>query len=376
MKHIPLLDYKSLLHRWLARWAWAAVFMLGGGCQNPQSVPVAETEQAGQEKLIRYLRPLPTVTSIEGWDLPAEVQAEPRTGLIIKTAHYEIYTTLQDPLILRQVPVFLESAYRSYGQVFGQELEIERRLAIYFFHNRLQWEEFTRYWTGPAAEVYMQIRAGAYYLDKACVAYHLGRQSNFAVLAHEGWHQFSDAVFAYRLPAWADEGLATSFESYQWEDGKVRFDPRRNGMRLRDLQKALAAGKWMGLGELLAMDAGRVLSFANKDPGGDAGRMVSITGYYAQLYALVRFLREDEYGRRLLSFRNMLNDGRLGNWPLPEELRAEAVGRKQNPSRRWNAMTGTLIFQSYIAAEPGSLEKQYQLFCRKIVRNISRENKL
>ncbi len=376
MKNNPSIYLKSFWHKCLG---WV-LFCISSGilssCQNPKSASVALSPRERQEKLIRYLQSQPTVKSTETWDLPEPIKAQPQVGLIIRTYHYEIYTSLQDPLILQGLAVFLETAFRSYGQVFGQEIEVKNRLAVYFFDNRQQWEEFTHHWTGAAAGTYLQIRAGAYYLDKACVAYHLGRKSNFAVLAHEGWHQFSDAVFAYRLPAWVDEGLATNFESYQWEDGKVRFDPRRNGARLMDLQKALASGNRMSLAELLTMDAGRILSHDGMNSDGETHAVPQITRYYAQLYALVRFLREDDYGRRLLAFRKMLNNGRLGKWPLSAELQAEAMQRTRNPSRQWNAITGSLIFQSYIASDPTALEKQYLSFCQKILHNLRFDKKL
>jgi hypothetical protein len=309
---------------------------------------------------------LPTVQAIESWPLPEFIKNPPEIGLKIHTDHYEIFTTLQDPLILRRLPVFFETAYLSYCNVFGQNVETQNKLPVYFFDNRRQWEDFTRHWTGPMADVYLQIRAGAYYLNKACVAYHLSRKSNFAVLAHEGWHQFSDEIFRYRLPAWLDEGLATNYEAYQWTDGKVTFSPRMNGPRLTDLQKTLAAGTAMPLADLLSMDAGRVMSHSNFNLNNQANAPSRIAAYYAQLYALVRFLREDNYGRRLLLFRTMLNDGRQGNWPLSDELKAEALQRQRNPSRRWNAITGPLLFQTYITKDLPTIEKQYTNFCRKI----------
>lgn len=35
-------------------------------------------------------------------------------GLYIETDHYRIKTTLADPLMLRRVPAFVESAYKAY----------------------------------------------------------------------------------------------------------------------------------------------------------------------------------------------------------------------------------------------------------------------
>ncbi|MBN1845572.1 MAG: hypothetical protein JW810_07800, partial [Sedimentisphaerales bacterium] len=205
-------------------------------------------------------------------------------------------------------------------------------------------------------------------LGGACVAYHLQRQSDFAVLAHEGWHQFADARLAYALPAWLDEGLALQFEAYRWEKGQVRFDPRLNAGRLVTLKRVMAAGRPIALADLLRLDAGRVLSHTRFDPADPGGSGVAV--YYAQLYGLIRFLREANYGRYRQALQTMLQDGQTGRWPLSPSQRQEARQRQRNPSRLWNAQVGLTLFRTYIGADLTGLQAEYETFCRQITAEI------
>ena len=312
------------------------------------------------------LNRLPTVKSVEPWTPPPVISDPDASGLTITTSHYRIHTTCRDHLILRRLPVFLESAFRSYSAVLDQPLQSDKKLLVYFFNTRAQWEDFSRHWAGALAPVYLKIRAGAYYLNGASVAYHIGRDSNFAVLAHEGWHQFSDELFKFRLPAWLDEGLATNFEAYSWKNGRATFSPQINASRLMALGKSHQRGVLFSISELLTLDAGRVISHTAAVPGTPESSP-QVTAYYAQLYALVRFLREYNYGRYLLGFRSMLDDARQGRWPLDPQLSAEALQRKRNPTRTWNAIVGPMIFHTYVDANPELLQEDYLNFCRKLL---------
>jgi len=345
---------------------WLIFFSLAGGCSRsqPQNNHISQ-----KERIIRTLKRVPTVKSISDWTLPEMIKDRSGCQLQITTKHYLIYTNLTDPLIIRQLPVLLESAFGAYVDVLGQGVDLEKKLIVYFFDKRGQWEDFTRHWTGPQAENYLKIQAGAYYFKGASVAYRLTRRANFSVLAHEGWHQFSDEVFKFHLPAWLDEGLATNFEAYQWDKGKVAFEPRHNGSRLWALKETMRQEKMFDIAELLVLDAGRVLSHSTYVP--EEGKSdPQVAAYYAQLYALVRFLREYNYSLYLLDFQDMLSDGYQGRWPLSDSDRLEAARHSQNPTRRWNAAVGPLIFRRYIAHSPEEIRDQYRIFCLRIITDM------
>jgi len=165
------------------------------------------------------------------------------------------------------------------------------------------------------------------------------------------------------------EGLATQFESYQQNNGKITFKPSRNGSRLMALRQSLAGNHMLSLLEIIASDAGGILSHSN-DPLSHQRTDSKVTAYYAQLYALIRFLREDNYGQRYPQLRSILHHAYLGNhWPLSPVQHQQALQPHQ--SRQWNAAVGRQLFQSYIAADPRQIEPAYRSFCRKIVARLS-----
>ena len=54
-------------------------------------------------------------------------------GLIIETAHYRVYTTVQDALLLEKLPKFLETAYQRYLAFFPETKADEELLEVYLF---------------------------------------------------------------------------------------------------------------------------------------------------------------------------------------------------------------------------------------------------
>ena len=156
---------------------------LFSGCLPESQVSTAEragpklTTPAG---MAEYLKDLPAVKKIQTW------QNDYGDGIIITTEHYNIHTTLLDPLMLRQLPAFMESAYRAYQNQLPQPIETKIKFTAYLFADRSQWEDFTMTFTAPHGKMYMKIKKGAYYLNGACVAYNIGRTRTFSVMAHEG----------------------------------------------------------------------------------------------------------------------------------------------------------------------------------------------
>lgn len=323
-----------------------------------------------RQRLIQRIENLPTVQSTDHWVLPTEIAENDLTGITFTTQHYTVFTTLDEPLILMQAPVFLESAFRSYTALLDDPVLPPEKFLVYLFLDRQQWANFTRFWAGPAAPILLKIQSGAYYFKGACVAWHLGRSSDFSVLAHEGWHQFSHQLFKYRLPAWLDEGIATQFETYHKKNGWIVFSPRLNGSRLAGLKLTQENDAMLRLSNLIRVDAGHVISQATDKPKGNLDDP-KVLAYYAQLYGFVRYLREGNFGAHRDTFRRMLNDARQGRrWPLSPEQKTIAINKKSNPSRRWNQQVGELVFRSYIAPHADEVESPYQAFCRKITRYI------
>jgi hypothetical protein len=96
----------------------------------------------------------------------------------------------------------------------------------------------------------------------------------------------------------------------------------------------------------------------------------AVTAFYGQSYALVRFLREEDYGKRLGNYHRLLMDGLRGNWPLGETGKRIAADRNIPLTVRWNRAVGSLLFKKYIGDNFEQIEEEYIAFCRKIVYHV------
>ncbi len=326
----------------------------GGGIKE-----VVDNTSRAEWKIIAYLQSekLPALKSVEPW--PNEYGA----GVRLTTEHYEILTTLPDQLILRKIPAFMEAAHRQYQNQLFEPVESKIKFTVYVFGERNQWEAFTEKFAGEQAELYLKIKEGAYYLNGACVVYNIGRDRIFSVLGHEGWHQFNSRHFRYRLPSWLDEGVAMLFEANRYEKGRIYFEPDRNLSRLAGLKMTLINGKMIPLEKLIAINPGEVIESETDD---------RVRAFYSQAYGLVRFLREEGYGKRLGAYRKLLSDGLDGKWPLTDDYKRIAADRNILMRVEWNRAMGSQLFRYYFGEDSdlGAIEKEYIAFCRKIVYHV------
>jgi hypothetical protein len=286
-------------------------------------------------------------------------------GLKLTTSHYEIFTTLLEPTLLARISGFIESAYKAYNLQLPEPVETRNRFTIYLFGDRRQWEDFTNNFAGEQAEIFRRIKAGAYCHNGVCVAYDIGSERTFSVLAHEGWHQFSGRHFKFRLPSWLDEGVAMLFEVEMAEDGTFSFDPAKNAYRLDALKKTMSKGKMLPLRDLISTTPGDVLATDQTE---------AVMGFYSQSYALIRFLREADGGKRLNDYYRLLADGLRGNWPLDDASKRIAADRNIPRSILWNQYVSLVLFRQYIGEDFEPVEKEYQVFCRQIVADELRTN--
>ena len=295
---------------------------------------------------------IPALESVDRWE---NIYGP---GLRLTTTHYEIFTTLLDPTMLRRCPGFMESVYRAYNTQLPEWVETQTRLTVYLFADRRQWEDFTRHFAGDQAETFCKIKAGAYYHNDACVAYDIGPEHTLSVLGHEGWHQFSDKHFTFRLPSWLDEGVAMLFETHDSDSGTLRPVPAKNAYRLNALSKTLANDGMIPLKDLIASNPGDVLA---------TDRTEAVMAFYSQSYSLVRFLREADAGRYMAAYRRLLADGLHGKWPLDDASAQIAADRRIRRNILWNHIVGLVLFECYVGDDYDLLEKEYVDFCRQIV---------
>jgi hypothetical protein len=328
------------------------------GCFESDKIKVLGGSSAGSinacAEMVECLQNqnLPALERVDVWE------SEYGKGLKLTTAHYEIFTTLLEPLMLRRIPLFMESAYRGYNGELPEPIETTSKFIIYLFADREQWTAFTKSFAGDQADLFCSIKAGAYYLNGACVVYNIGRKRTFSALGHEGWHQFNSRLFKFRLPSWLDEGVAMLFESPRTEEGVFYFEPAEDNYRLDALKKTLRKNQMLPLKELVAINPGEVLATNESE---------QVLTFYSQSYALVRFLREDGLRKHLNNYRRLLSDGLKGNWPMDEVSKKIAEDRNQPRTVLWNRIVGQLLFEQYIGDDFDQLEQEYQAFCRQIV---------
>ncbi len=298
---------------------------------------------------------LPALECIQIW------QNNYGPGLKLTTPHYEIFTTFLEPLTLRHIPGFVESAYYGYNSQLPTPIETTTKFTVYLFADRQQWENFTKTFAGRRAPLFCKIKAGAYYLNGACVVYDIGRKRTLSALGHEGWHQFNSRLFEFRLPSWLDEGIAMLFEASRCENGMYYFEPAENTYRLDALKETLAKKKVIPLKELTAINPGQVLA---------TNQAEAVSAFYCQSYALVRFLREADQGKYLDNYRRLLLDGFKGDWPLSRAGKRIAADRNLPRTIRWNQIAGQTLFEQYIGGDFYQLEKEYLAFCRQITSHL------
>ena len=346
--------HKSFLNIMLSVFACVLV----SGCvSDSRQVSFYEGVQAGLdfEGLRDVLEDQPGVESVEEWD------NKYGSGAVIRTAHYKIYTTLDEPLMLRGVPAYMESCYRAYQGKFGLDVVSAELMDVYLFKSREQWEKFTVDTTGELSGLYLKIQRGAYYTDGRCVAYNIGRKKTFSVMGHEGWHQFSHRNFMYRLPSWLDEGIAMQFEAFDERDGYYHFDSQKNLGRLAGLKKQFQTGKFISLDELVVLNPGIVISM--EDDG-------ATSAYYSQVWALVRFLTEYQYGSYKSGLVNMVNGAMLGTWPVDSKSGDVLSDKKRVMSSGMNSYISAAMFNEYIDGDVSILEAEYAGFCLKESKKI------
>jgi hypothetical protein len=339
-----------------------AVAVLLAGCgRSPTLRMQADAQvqtQDAREMTMERLRGerLPTLESVEPWESPYG------PGLKLTTAHYEVFTTVVEPLMLRTIPGFLESAHRGYNDQLATSIETVARFKVYLFATRRQWEEFTRSFAAEQAPIFCKIKTGAYCLNGACVAYDIGGARTLTALGHEGWHQFNSQHFKYRLPSWLDEGVAMQFETSRYEQGVYYFEPSTNVQRLGALRETLDKSRQIALRELVTTSPGEVLATDQAE---------AVMAFYGQSYALVRFLREASFGKYYSCYHRLLLDALSGRWPLDEVASEIAQDRNLPRTLDWNRRVGLQVFRHYIGTDIEQLDQEYLAYCRRLVRDVS-----
>jgi hypothetical protein len=268
-------------------------------------------------------------------------------GQKLITEHYVIYTTLQDEVLLEALPDFMEGAYTYYARITPPVREPEKRMRVFLFASRGQWEAFTRKFTGERAPLFLKVRNGGYSERGISVIEYVAHSVTFPLFAHEGWHQYLHHHAQPNIPAWINEGLAVCCEGQRWGSykgryGLVTFDPAYNPVRRNALAEALLRNDLHPLRKLLRTNPGRIIGGSSR----------SVATYYAQVWALMLFLEEGEDGKYADRFRQLLD--KLGDPELRQHARAAHIS---SSDRRMNL--GMALFHAFITEDLDTFEREY-----------------
>jgi len=311
-----------------------------------------------------------------------------KPGKNIQTANYSIYTTQNNSLLTARMPSFVEAALANYTSSLGTLPPPPGQLETFIMSTRGEWERLTKQLMGDQASIYLQIQRGGYAANGRGIYYDIGAADTFSIASHEGWHQYTQRTFREGLPTWLEEGIATYMEGYRWEGATPRFLGWSNTERFDQLRSASSKGSLLTLQELMNTSPQELLTGGGSTPttpskgkgaassgsGGSfeaAERAASedrLLTYYAQIWALVHFLREGEGGRHRGELELLVKDAAEGR--LREKLTGgmgEQVARSAMLTRR-----GPAVMLAYFGGDADSLAAEYSRFIERIVRPGSR----
>jgi len=279
------------------------------------------------------------------------------SGTVLKTAHFTLYTTMNDPDFNQRLAQVMEGALTQYRRLAPTAKIDPRPMDCYIFANRRQWAEFTRQRTGNDAAIYLQINRGGYTVGDFFVAYYIGESGTLAVAAHEGWHQFVARHFKDRLPPFLEEGIATTFENISWDSNLPRWNMLRNVSRSQKLRDAIEKNSLWSLPQLVSMHAGDVVG----EPA------EKIEAFYAQNWAFARFLTDGAGGRYRAALNRMLADAVAGTL-------AHSIGAPNRIDGSFNPRAVRPMLEHYLGTTLEEVDSAYQAYIRELAKNAVDEH--
>lgn len=290
--------------------------------------------------------------------LPWEFRGNP--GRLHATRSARIHSTLPDGSLDRALPAFVERAISHYRTALVELPELTEPMDTFILGSRSQWEQLTRDRLGRAAGPYLAMGKGGFTTDGDAILYDIGPLDTLTIVAHEGWHQYTQRVFKNPLPLWLEEGIACWMEAVRPGRGQSAsspFMPWRNHERFSELRNGMRRGDLIPLEALLDSTPEQFLR-QGKD------RMLL---YYAQVWALVHFLREGEGGRYEPSLRELLLDAAEGRL-LPRMTHSQSFPNPTARSMHLHSRVGKWVALEYFNPRFAEFKEQYESFLREITR--------
>ena len=278
-------------------------------------------------------------------------------GVVVRTPHYVLRLSLREEPFRDRMPDFMETCFTAYASALGTIPAPVEPLEMYVFGERGLWEKWTRKKLGRDAEIYIGLGKGGYTTDSVSVLYDIGRFDTQTIAAHEGWHQFSQQTLQHPLPTWMEEGIACYMEGTRLsrDGGPSTFRPWRNFERWSELREAARAEDLIPVSELLDGTPQEFLQNGKK----------SLLTYYAQVWALVHFLREGENGKYRDQFSQLIQDSITGKLAGRLALSKAIVGKTMR-HRAVELRTGNAVILEYFNADFPRFVEEFSNFVQAI----------
>ncbi len=326
----------------------AAVLAVAAGCSSRSSTPSAGVARgAFPEALVA-----PTAGySSSPWRWTSV------SGLELRSEHWVIRSSLRNAAFMASLPAFYEAALRNYRTGLVPLPTPGAPLESCVFGNREEWARYTEHRLGSEAAPYLRMGRGGFTTGGEAVLYDIGPRDTLAIAAHEGWHQYTQTTFRHSLPVWLEEGIACYMEGFRQPVGapEPTFLPWRNPERYAELRSTARKGRLRPIREVLEGTPQSFLAVSR-----DAQ-----LSYYAQVWALVHFLRDGEGGRHRAGLERMLADavdGRVG-----ERIRASDALDSRGKRLASTAKTGIWLVTVYLDTDFDRFAEAYDAFVRALV---------
>ena len=281
-------------------------------------------------------------------------------GQQIRTRHWDLRTTMRSERLKQLLPSFYEQALDRYQHAFGVELPPPTRsLETYLFADRRQWKNKTRMILPDKASSFEGLGRGGFTTEGVAVLYDIDgygwHRDTLALGAHEGWHQYVQTTFKDQLPAWLDEGIATTMEGFSWRNGlKFRVDANRE--RWSRLRTCALEGRMIPLEYLLAAHPERFLD----------GHKQTLLDYYAQIWAFTRYLQEAEDGRYRDQVGNALLLASSGDL-YRQLLRSDQLTPERRLQVEEESDAGIALLEVFVEQDVPGLEARFHDWCYTLV---------
>lgn len=294
--------------------------------------------------------------TLSAWD-----EGGPRAQQIA-TPNFTIRTSIGNAELRRFIPIFLERGLRQYTNAICRLPEPNKPLETYIFGSRDAWTKFTRARLGSDAGIYLGLGRGGYTTKSTAVLYDIGPNDTLTIVAHEGWHQYSQSVFREELPVWLEEGIATYMEGFRVDEQRVPiFAAWRNFERFGELREAVRRDNLIPLQELLERSPQQFLA-DGKD---------RLLVYYAQVWAFTHFLVDGCDGRHRGQISQLLQDAVQGG--ISASLLAAADDSDSRDALQRGlarggirALPGTVVASAYFGRDLDALALEYDEFVRRL----------